>query len=254
MPSPQFDAAIIGYGPTGMTLASLLGQRGFRVIVIEKQPSLYGLARLTHIDGETARLLSFACDLDEALRASSPIQSYIFYNAKGRQLVDVASIPSLPMAHPAHISIHQPDIEDAIDRRVRTLPNVVVRQGAEATALKITASGAEISLQAGQNAETVTTRFVFGADGARSFVRAALGIERTDFGFNERWLNIDGDRKRELGSSFEATKQYCDPARGHMYMPIGKGRRAFRVFVVAFRERRGHVQARNGLEPLAQVP
>jgi 3-(3-hydroxy-phenyl)propionate hydroxylase len=228
MPAPQYDVAIIGYGPTGLTLASLLGQRNLRVVVIEKWSSLYGLARLTHIDGETARLLSFACDLDEALRDSSPIKSYVFYNAKGRELVDVASAPSLPMAHPPHISIHQPDIEHAIDHRVRTLPSVLIRQGFEATSLKIISdSRVEISIRSGEIVEAVSARFVFGADGARSFVRSALGIERTDFGFNERWLNIDGDRKRELPSDFEATKQYCDPARGHMYMPIGTGRQRF---------------------------
>ena len=232
MASPQYDVAIIGYGPTGLTLASLLGQRGFRVVVIEKWPALYGLARLTHIDAETARLLSFACDLDEALRDSSPVDSYIFYNAKGRKLVDVASIPSLPMAHPAHISIHQPDIEDALDRRVRMSPNVVVRQGVEATALTMSGTGAEISVRVGEANETILARFVFGADGARSFVRSALGIERTDFGFNERWLNVDGERKRQLASNFEATKQYCDPARGHMYMPIGKGRQRFEFSVL----------------------
>jgi 3-(3-hydroxy-phenyl)propionate hydroxylase len=227
MQSPQYDVAIIGYGPTGMTLASLLGQRGFRVLVIEKYPALYGLARLTHIDGETARLLSFACDLEEALKNSSPIESFIFQDAKGRKLVDVASIPSVPMAHPAHISIYQPDIEEAIDRRVRTLHNVVVRQGVQATAIKFSDSGAEISVKAGDATETISARFVFGADGARSFVRSALSIEQTDLGFNERWLNIDGDRKRDLASNFEATRQYCDPARGHMYMPIGKGRQRF---------------------------
>ena len=68
---PDFDVAVIGYGPTGLTAASLLGQLGHRVVVIERWPTLYGLPRLTHIDGETARLLSFACNIDEALRDSS---------------------------------------------------------------------------------------------------------------------------------------------------------------------------------------
>lgn len=129
MAQTDFDVAVIGYGPTGLTAASLLGQLGHRVLVVERWPSLYGLPRLTHIDGETARLLSFACDIEEALRDSSPIESYIFYNAKGKRLVDVVDIPSLPMGFPAHISIHQPDIEAAIDRKVRSLPNVTVRQG-----------------------------------------------------------------------------------------------------------------------------
>ena len=92
--SESYDVAVIGYGPTGLVLASLLGSLKRRVVVIERWPTLYGLPRLTHIDGETARLLSFACDLDEALRDSSPIDSYVFYNAKGRRLVDVACAPT----------------------------------------------------------------------------------------------------------------------------------------------------------------
>lgn len=223
----DFDVAVIGYGPTGLAAASLLGQLGHRVVVIERWPTLYGLPRLTHIDGETARLLSFTCDIDEALRDSSPIESYIFYNAKGRPLVDVGKIASLPMGFPAHNSIHQPDIEAVIDRRIRTLPNVVIHQGAELTGLTGTVGTIELSIKKDGRVETLRSSYVFGADGSRSFVRSALGIERDDNGFNERWLNIDGERKRPMASSFEETKQYCDPARGHMFLPIGKDRQRF---------------------------
>ena len=31
-----FDVAIVGYGPVGATLAILLGQRGRRVVVLER--------------------------------------------------------------------------------------------------------------------------------------------------------------------------------------------------------------------------
>jgi 3-(3-hydroxy-phenyl)propionate hydroxylase len=227
VPSTDFDVGIIGYGPTGLTAASLLGQLGHRVVVVERWPTLYGMPRLTHIDGETARLLSFVCDIEEALRDSSPIKSFIFYNAKGRRLTDVAEIPTLPMGFPPHISIHQPDIEAAIDRRVRTLPNVVVRQGTELTGCKNAGGHTELAVKSEGRTETLRSRFVFGADGARSFVRSSLGIERDDNGFNERWLNIDAERKRPMASSFEETKQYCDPARGHMFLPIGQNRQRF---------------------------
>ncbi len=131
------------------------------------------------------------------------------------------------MGYPAHISIHQPDIEAAIDRRVRTLPNVSIRQGTELTALQNPAGMIELTTKRDGRVETLRSRYVFGADGARSFVRSALGIERDDSGFNERWLNIDGERKRPMASSFEETKQYCDPTRGHMFLPIGKNRQRF---------------------------
>ena len=34
----RYDVAIVGYGPVGQTLAILLGQRGWKVGVFEKQP------------------------------------------------------------------------------------------------------------------------------------------------------------------------------------------------------------------------
>jgi 3-(3-hydroxy-phenyl)propionate hydroxylase len=45
--------------------------------------------------------------------------------------------------------------------------------------------------------------------------------------FNERWLNVDTARKRPLGPEFERTMQFCDPRRGHMFMPIGTKRELF---------------------------
>lgn len=232
MQEEAFDVAVVGYGPTGLVLASLLGGMGHRVVVIERWPTLYGLPRLSHIDGETARLLSFACNLEDALRDASPIRSFIFCNAKGKKLLDVASIPTLPMAHPAHISIHQPDVEAAVDARVRTHASVTVRQGTELKGIAKRSDGVHLTVAGPKGQATLRARFVFAADGARSFVRKALGIEREDFGFNERWLNIDCERKRALPTRFEEAKQYCDPARGQMLIPIGKNRQRFEFAVL----------------------
>ena len=40
-----YDVAVIGYGPTGATAANLLGQLGLNVVVIERDPDVYGRAR-----------------------------------------------------------------------------------------------------------------------------------------------------------------------------------------------------------------
>ncbi len=45
--APLYDIAVVGYGPTGLTAASLLGRLGHRVVVCERWPGLYGLPRLT---------------------------------------------------------------------------------------------------------------------------------------------------------------------------------------------------------------
>ena len=55
-----YDVAIVGYGSVGQTLAILLGQRGWKVGVFEKQPVPYPLPRAVHFDHEVARILQAA--------------------------------------------------------------------------------------------------------------------------------------------------------------------------------------------------
>mgnify|MGYP003953889301 CR=1 FL=1 len=49
------DVLIIGCGPTGLVLASLLGGLGVRVAVLERDADVYPTPRATHIDEETLR-------------------------------------------------------------------------------------------------------------------------------------------------------------------------------------------------------
>jgi 3-(3-hydroxy-phenyl)propionate hydroxylase len=124
----DFDVAIVGYGPAGLVLASALGKAGHKVVVFERWPGLYGLPRLTHIDGETARVIATVGDIDHALRDAYPIPTYRYLNADGEQLIEL-DWRGESCGYPAHISMYQPDIEDAIDQQVRASNGVEVNQG-----------------------------------------------------------------------------------------------------------------------------
>lgn len=228
-----FDVAVVGYGPTGLVAASLLGRMGHhRVVVCERWPTLYGLPRLTHIDDETARVVQAAGDIDEALRDSSPTE-YHWVNGTGELLLKIPAVPVGPMGYPTHISMYQPDVESAIDARIRSLPTVEVRQGWSVSGLAQDDDAVELTVQRWDNGEAtgqedrVRARYVIAADGSRSGIRNLLGIERVDFGFNERWLNVDVEWRGPVPEEFRTTRQYCDPARGHMYMIIGGSRQRF---------------------------
>ena len=54
------DVLIVGGGPTGVTLASLLAGRGISVIVAEKETGIFPLPRAAHIDHEGMRILQEA--------------------------------------------------------------------------------------------------------------------------------------------------------------------------------------------------
>ncbi|MFD5597462.1 bifunctional 3-(3-hydroxy-phenyl)propionate/3-hydroxycinnamic acid hydroxylase [Streptomyces griseorubiginosus] len=232
--APQYDVAVVGYGPTGLVAASLLGRLGHRVVVCERWPTLYGLPRLTHIDDETARTVQAAGDVDEALRDSS-VSEYLWVNGKGETLVRIPADPEGPMGYPDHIAMYQPDVETAIDQRLRGYGTVDVRQGWAVTGLDQDDHAVTLRLS-GWNTETssangprdeVRARYVIAADGSRSRVRELLGAEREDFGFNESWVNVDTEWLRPQPPEFAYGTQYCDPARGHMTINIGTTRQRF---------------------------
>lgn len=239
--SNEYDVAIVGYGPSGLVLASALGRAGHKVVVFERWPGLYGLPRLTHIDGETARVIASVGDLGHALRDALPLDYYRYFSAAGELLVEL-DWRGTSAGHPAHISMYQPDIEDAVDASARA-SGVEVNQGWPVVNLRPHADGVELTARpwsqsrTGQwshadEERTITASYVVGADGANSFVRARLGIERSDNGVDDRWLNVDTEQLRELPERFRRTTQFCDPARGHMFMPIGRSRQRFEVAVL----------------------
>ena len=63
-----YDVAIVGYGPTGATLANLLGQAGLRVLVLEREAAAYHLPRAVHFDAEVMRVFQAIGLADEVER------------------------------------------------------------------------------------------------------------------------------------------------------------------------------------------
>lgn len=240
--SNDFDVAIVGYGPAGLVLASALGKAGHRVVVFERWPGLYGLPRLTHIDGETARVIASVGDIDYALRDACQLLNYRYLNGEGELLVEL-DWSGRSAGYPAHISMYQPDIEDAVDQAVRATGNVEVNQGWSVVNVNPRQDSVEVTARpwsqsrTGQwshadEERTITAKYLVGADGANSFVRATLGIERSDNGVDDRWLNIDTELVSEVPEKFRKTTQFCIPERGHMHMPIGKSRQRFELAVL----------------------
>ena len=53
---PDHDVVIVGLGPTGATLANILGEYGLDVVVLEREASVYPLPRAVHFDDEAMRV------------------------------------------------------------------------------------------------------------------------------------------------------------------------------------------------------
>jgi 3-(3-hydroxy-phenyl)propionate hydroxylase len=238
MTDADYDVVISGYGPTGLAAASLLARRGHRVCVFERWPSLYGLPRIATIDGESARIIQAAADVDAAFHNSEPRRRYLLANEAGEILVDYDWDTPNASGFPNRISLHQPDIEDAMDAAARAR-GAEINQGWEVLSVAqddavATVTARERIASAGGDVQwsrerRVTARYVIGADGARSAVRESLGIARESWPFRAAWLTYDATRRRTLPNFWNLSPDgrlaviFCAPAgRAHSIIPLGR--------------------------------
>jgi 2-polyprenyl-6-methoxyphenol hydroxylase-like FAD-dependent oxidoreductase len=221
----SYDIAIVGYGPVGQVLAILLGQRGWRVGVFERQPVAYPLPRAVHFDHEVARILQAAGIGNELPAMTEPAQTYEWRNATGELLLLIATKDASLSGWPEGNMFAQPELERLLDTRLRSLPCVEVHRGREAVGLDGSATAVDLIVrEAAGVRRRIQARYVVGCDGANSFVREHLGIGVTDLGFFFDWLIVDlipHQRRRWEPLNW----QLCDPARPTTVVSGGPGRR-----------------------------
>ena len=215
------DVVVVGAGPTGLTLATLLAQRGHTVTVLERWADPYPLPRAVHFDHEVGRLLQ-ACGIGPGLRAiSEPAELYEWRSASGETLLRFGRKGDGPSGWPTSSMFCQPELEALLERRVAEFAEIDLRRGFEVTA--VDDMGDHVVVR-GADGTTVNARFVVGCDGANSVVRSLTGLPVHDLGFSYDWLIVDVilDAARVYDP---INLQVCDPARPTTAVSGGPGRR-----------------------------
>ncbi len=215
------DVAVIGYGPTGMTLAALLGQLGHKVIVLERYKGLYNLPRAACFDDETMRTFQKLGLVDGVSQGSVVQRDYDWVNAAGETLVELQYAEAAPAGWAAMYMMFQPDIEAVLDQHDKALPSVEVRQGV--TVANVVQDGETVTLHAqGPDGEPTVVRahFVVGADGGGGFMRRTFCPEVDDYGFQENWLVCDFQMRR-IVKDLPMFRQVCDPVQPTSIVRIG---------------------------------
>ena len=167
--NPEYDVAIVGYGPAGASLANLLGQAGLSVLVLEKDAAIYPLPRAIHFDGEVMRVFQ-AMGLRTAVEAISRpgTKGMHFVNATGDTLL-VRGGTSLNGPHGCanNYYFHQPELEQVLRDGVKRFVNVDVQLQREVTRIVDGADHVRLSvadLRDGHSGEVadIRARYVVG--------------------------------------------------------------------------------------------
>jgi 3-(3-hydroxy-phenyl)propionate hydroxylase len=230
MPGHDCDVLIVGGGPTGITLGLFLAATGLSTIIAEKEREIYPLPRGAHIDHETVRILQNVGVADQVMATSRPGGRYDFINADKQVLLGFDWTAPGESGWPISNMIHQPSLEAALRARLATVTGTTLQVEWTFVSMQVDDGGVTASFATPDGPTSVRARYIVGADGARSPVREAAGIEIDDLGFDEPWLVIDTivlDPSRLPDRNL----QLCDPQRPTTCVMMGNGRHRWEFMV-----------------------
>jgi len=227
----RFDAIIVGAGPTGDTLAALLGKAGIKTLLADKSPTIFPLPRAAHVDHEIVRVFQQAGAADEVMAVCRPAEQYDFLTADRQVLMRFLTKGS-PSGWPAANMIHQPSVEEALRNQIVKLGAVDLQVGWELLDYRPDRDGVSARFQTSDGERTVQGRYLVGCDGASSRVRALCGATIEDLQFDEPWLVVDAI-VHDYSRLPDINLQICDPARPTTCVLMGSGRHRWEFMLKA---------------------
>ncbi len=215
---------IVGGGPTGLTLAIALGQRGVRCILIEQKEAPQFLPKMERCNARTMEIYRRMKLVDKVraagLPAQCPMDVFIVLSlieppllhlpypsvAEARKIIAATNDGTQPL-EPYQL-ISQYTLEPLLKSVAESMPTVTVRYGCELESFTETNGSvtAHVRSRAGAVSD-LTALYLVGCDGGGSVVRRQLGIKL------QGEANILGLRQ---------ALYYCEDL--YERIPIGKGR------------------------------
>lgn len=160
---------IIGAGIGGLTAAIALGKRGFRVEMIEKDPSwsVYGVGIIQQ--SNVVRAMHSLGILEDYLEAGFGFDFVDIFSPTGQHL---ATVPShkLVEGYPANVGISRRSLQRVLGDRAKEL-GAVIHLGVVASSIDIKADNVQVSFSDGRKE---TYDIVIGADGLYSTTRKQI--------------------------------------------------------------------------------
>lgn len=214
---------IAGAGPTGLTLAIDLARRGIVVRIVDKATEFFPGSRGDGLQPRTLEVFDDLGVIDEVLavgRQSLTLRVHVDGECVQERPMATRQGPTPGVPYPGPAMLGQAQTEAILRDRLADF-GVRVELATALVGFTQDAEGVTAELSTG---ETVRADYLVGADGGRSFVRKALGIEFegvTDESIRMLLGDVEADLDPEFGYVFTRAGE---PMNGVMMTPLpGQG-------------------------------
>ena len=215
MSTERFPVAIVGAGPTGLTLANLLGVYGVPCVLIERNATTVQEPRAVSIDDESLRTMQAAGLVDVVMTETVAGYGSHYHSARNRCFARVQPTAE-PYGFPRRNAFRQPVLERQLYEALARFPHVSVRLAHDLLSLTQDDNGVTLRVRHDGAEQEVACDYLAACDGASSGVRRALGIAMSGSTFRERWLIVDLENSPVVSPH---TKVWSDPQRPTIALP-----------------------------------
>jgi 3-(3-hydroxy-phenyl)propionate hydroxylase len=212
---------IAGAGPVGLAAAANLVRHGVPVTVFEAGEKL----------GEESRASTFhppTLDMLEAFGAAAPLiaQGLVApqFQYRNREAIiaqfDFTNIADATR-HPFRVQSEQYKLTRILHDLLGPKPEYRIEFGSRVTGVEQDGAAVHVTLARNGTTERRSGRWLIGADGARSDVRRALGVEFPGFTWPERFLVVSTPFDfRSVMADLVSVSYVADPVRWHFLLEI----------------------------------
>ena len=205
------DVVVVGCGPTGVVLASLLGQLGVSVVVLEREAEVHPTPRATHLDEETLRNFQLTGLLPELERHTAPFGVAEVVDETGEVLFgdDVVDRECVHAFEGSRF-FDQVGFEKALRRGLERFPGVKLHTGVSVKSLEPTPSHVVVhATRANGEPLDLQAAWVVGCDGGKSLCREVMNSGMDSIAPRRPWLIVDTRlRNAEAGKALPDRFRY----------------------------------------------
>jgi len=213
---------IAGAGPVGLTAAANLVRNGVPVTVVEAGSDLSEESRASTFHPPTLDMLD-ELGAAKPLIAQGLTAPQFQYRSKRHGVLaqfDFAAIGNATR-HPFRVQCEQSKLTRILYEQLRDNRAFEIQFSSAVTGVAQHGSGVEVTISCNGRSETRSARWLIGADGARSEVRRALGVEFEGFTWPERFLVVSTPFDfRTVIPDLVAVSYLTDPQRWHFLLQI----------------------------------